>query len=84
MRDNRGHFQQLQPQGIELRPAQAGSQGRHLRTQRVEEQVGGGVFEQAEEVRGKGGAREPVGLERVFEVLDEILTLPPLTIGVLE
>ena len=50
----------------------------------MEEHVGRGVFEQAKEVGGKRGAGEPIGLERVFEVFNEILTLAPLTIGVIE
>jgi hypothetical protein len=79
-----GHFQQLEAQRIELCPAQARGERGHLRAQRVQEQVGGGVFQQAKEVGGQGVAGEPIGLERVFEVLDEILTLPPLTIGVIE
>ena len=55
-----------------------------MRAQRVQEHVGRGVFEQPKEVSGKRVAGEPIGLERVFEVLDEILTLAPFTIGMIE
>jgi hypothetical protein len=42
------------------------------------------VFQQAKEVGSKRVAGEPIGLERVLEVLDEIFTLAPLTLGVIE
>src|SRR5512138_180599 len=50
----------------------------------MQEQVSRGVFEQAKEVGGKRRTREAISLQGVFEVFNEILTLAPLTIGVIE
>lgn len=84
LRDQRGHFQELQPQRIELGPAQLRRQWCHLGAEGMEQHLGRGVFEQTKEVGGKCRAGEAVSLQGIFEVFYEILTLPALTIGVIE
>jgi hypothetical protein len=50
----------------------------------MDKDIGRRMFQQTKEIRGKGRTREAIGLQGVFEVFNEILTLPPLTIRVIE
>lgn len=77
--DQGRHFQELEAERIELRPAQLRCQRGHLGAQRMEEDIGRGVFEQPKEVGSEGGAREAIGLQRVFAVVNEILDVAVAT-----
>ena len=50
----------------------------------MDEHIRRSVFQEPKEVRGKRGTREAISLQGVFAVFTEILTLPTLTIGMLE
>ena len=84
LRDNGRHFQELQPERIKLGPTELRRQWRDLSAQGMKEDICRGVFEQTKEVRDKRRTREAIGVQCIFEIFDEILTLPPLTIRVIE
>ena len=70
--DQGRHFQELEAERIELRPAQLRCQRGHLGAQRMEEDIGRGVFEQAKEVGGKRRTREAISLQGGFEVFTHL------------
>ena len=49
--------------------------------QRMQQAIGRGVQQQPQAVGDEARARQPVGVQRVFEVLDEVLCLPPRGVG---
>ena len=67
-----------------MRPAQLRCQRGDLGAQRMEKHISRRVFQQAKEVGRKRRTGEAIGLQSIFAGFDEILTLAPLTIRVLE
>jgi len=68
-------LEESQAQCVELDVTRRGAHGSGDQTQSKQETVGRDMEQEAEEVSDEATTREPVGVERIFEVLDTVLAL---------